>query len=226
MRISLQPAFVLHQRAYRETSLLLDVFSRDHGRVSLIARGVRKANSRWRSLLQPFIPLLISWQGKTELMTLNGVEPTGGLLAPQKNALLSGFYLNELLVRLLHKHDPHPKLYDCYHQTLQALASRPLESTLRLFEKNLLEEIGYGLQFGHTIEVEQYYHYHPEEGFKPCIEQDMIVSKRVFSGKSLQAFAAEIFEDETCLKDAKRLIRLALRPLLGEQPLYSRQLFI
>lgn len=230
MRIQLQPAFILHHRPYRETSLLLDVFSQEHGRISLIAKGVRKNRSTWRGLLQLFFPLLLSWQGKTELMTLSGAEPQSTPMQLQAGYLLSGFYLNELLMRLLPKHDPHPQLYTIYHHTLLELErGNSQQKHLRLFEKKLLEELGYGLQLKSTIpedkafQADRNYRFHPEQGFELC--EDSENSVLIFSGKSLLALAAEQLDDAETLRDVKRLMRLALGTLLGSQPLHSRKLF-
>lgn len=230
MRISLQPAFILHHRTYRETSLLLDLFTESHGRISLLARGVRTHRSKLRSLLQPFVPLFISWQGKSELMLLNSAENNGTPFQLRGDCLLSGFYLNELLVRVLQKQDPHPPLYTIYHNTLLELQTGQLQQqTLRLFEKKLLEELGYGLQLqrdfstGEELVAEQSYLFYPEQGFKRSAPG--AGNKMQFKGKSLLALAAEQLNDEECIRDAKRLMRIAFTSLLGLQFLHSRKLF-
>ncbi len=232
MHITLQPAFILHHRSYRETSLLLDVLTQEHGRISLIARGVRTNRSTTRSLLQPFRPLVISWQGKTELMTLRTVEPLGIPIALHGECLLSGFYLNELLMRLVQKHDPHPQLYTIYHSTLLELQQTRLEQKyLRLFEKKLLDELGYGLQLQQTIpdgkafQADQLYRFYPDRGFECCESSESQSEGALFSGKSLLALATEQLEDEESLRDIKRLMRIAFGVLLGPQPLHSRRLF-
>jgi DNA repair protein RecO (recombination protein O) len=231
VRISLQPAFILHHRAYRETSVLLDVFTETYGRISLIARGVRTHRSKLRALLQPFIPLLISWQGKSELMMMIAAESSARSEQLQGDCLLSGFYLNELLVRVLQKQDPHPRLYAIYQDTLLELQGAKLQQkTLRLFEKKLLEELGYGLQLQHdfstgeAIVAERFYQFYPEQGFKYSA---FVLSgeSMKFKGNSVLALAKEQFHDEESLRDAKRLMRLALTPILGSQLLHSRKLF-
>lgn len=231
MRISLQPAFVLHHRPYRESSLLLDLLTLEHGRISAIARGVRAARSRTRALLQPFVPLLVSLQGKSELVTLSGVETQKASLLLKGSALLSAFYLNELLMRVLHKHDSHPQLYTIYHETLIELQSNQFQQkTLRIFEKKLLEELGYGLQLQYDIPDKQpiiadkNYRFIPEQGFVE--HQADAIQSGIFSGKSLLALANEELHDTDCLRDAKRLMRMALAPLLGYQQLHSRKLFV
>lgn len=229
MRITLEPAFVLHHRPYRETSLLVDLFTEQHGRITAVARGVRQSRSVLKPLLQPFIPLLISWQGKSELMTLLTAEPNGHTERLGRKSLLPAFYLNELLMRLIPKYDPHPALYTLYRDTLLELAHIPTQlKTLRLFEKNLLQELGYGLQLQQTadnkiFEPEKFYHYHPEHGFMPRHEQATHAS--LFSGASLLALAREELADQEVLRDVKRLMRVALAHLLGQQPINSRQLY-
>lgn len=240
MRVSLQPAFILHHRPYRETSLLLEVLTRDHGRLSLIARGVRKNRSPTRALLQPFHPLFLTFQGRTELMTLQTVEPQGVPVLLKEENLLGGFYLNELLMRLLQKHDPHPQLYTIYYETLLELGLESgLESEhtslqqkyLRLFEKKLLDELGYGLQLRHSIpdgkpfEAGRLYRFYSEQGFLLYEGEDSVSQGTLFTGKSLLALAAGDLEDGDILKEVKRLMRMALSGLLGEEPLQSRRLF-
>ena len=225
MRMILQPAFVLHHRPYRETSVLLDLFTQEQGRIALVAKGVRNQRSPLRALLQLFTPLLVSWQGKGELMTLSSAEPNGLPMQLRGDCLLSGFYLNELLTRLLHKHDPHPALYTIYQHTLIELQGGVLQQkTLRVFEKKLLAELGYGLQIEKVI-AEKYYHFCPEQGLTECLENATPLT-RIFSGKHLLAIAAEQLESEELLRDAKRLMRLALGGLLGPKPLQCRSLFI
>ena len=226
MRISLQPGFILHRRPYRETSLLLDVLTEEHGRISLIAKGVRTNRSTTRAILQPFVPIFVSWQGKTELMTLISTEANGLPMLLKGSSLLAAFYLNELLMYLLHKYDPHPKLYTIYRHTLIELQAQPLEErVLRVFEKRLLEELGYGLHLEDEFNAEAYYQFYPEKGFKQCenFEENPVM---VFPGKSLIALAEEKLEEESVLKDVKRLMRLAFKPLLVGKELKSRELFI
>jgi DNA repair protein RecO (recombination protein O) len=172
MRIDQQPAFILHARAYRETSLLLECFTRDHGRIGLIARGVRKERSRQpRALLQPLVPVSLGWAGTGELATLTGVEPRGEALTLAGESLLCGLYLNELMLRLTMRQDPHPKLFAAYAETLDRLARGESAAwTLRRFERDLLDHLGYGLdltvdaQGGGDIEASQFYAYRHELG--------------------------------------------------------------
>lgn len=228
MRILLQPAFVLHHRPLRETSLILEVFTEEYGRLSLIARGIRSRHSPLKALLQPLVPLLISWQGKTELMNLTKAEAQGLPFALKGDNLLSSFYLNELLMRLLQKQDPHPKLFSIYKNTLQRLISSPLNvSVLRIFEKNLLEELGYALSMrmdfstGEMIFPEKHYHFYPDIGFK--ITEDNV--QHGFKGEHLLAFANEALVTKEQLHNAKRLMRIAFASLLDNNALKSRDLF-
>jgi DNA repair protein RecO (recombination protein O) len=221
---------VLHQRPYRESSALLEVFSESYGRVGLVARGVRAPKSRQRGELQPFRPLRLSWSARGDLGTLTGVESGGAAPALQGAALYSGFYLNELLTRLLVRHDPHAELYSLYKISLQCLAeSTDVEPVLRLFEKRLLEEIGYGLlldceaQHGEALEPQRYYDYHLESG--PVAVAGRDAPGFIFPGSSLLALAREELIAPEVLHDAKRLMRAALNLYLGGKPLKSRELF-
>lgn len=144
---TLEKAFVLHTRPYRDTSLLVDFFTLDAGRVTAVARGARGPKSRLKGLLQPFVPLLINWYGKTELVTLGGADANGASITLNGDVLISGMYLNELLMRLLTRFDPLPHLFEQYNRTIIALSQKQLpELCLRLFELNLLNELGYGLR--------------------------------------------------------------------------------
>jgi len=229
MSIILQPAFVLHRRAYRETSLIIELFTQDGGRISVVARGIRKARSRMAALLQPFMPLLVSCHGKGELQTLSQAEPNGYTQVLSGSNLRCGFYLNELLMRLLPKHDPHVQLFEVYRQTLEELnkisAEGTREKVLRLFEKKLLVEIGYGLPLKQEqqFDNESRYRFDVEQGFLPCV-QDRSGQSGIFAGKTLNALLSENFEDSQSLQEMKRLMRFVLATLLG-RPLESRRLF-
>lgn len=233
-QILLQPAFVLHRRSYRESSFLVELFTADHGRMTVVAKGVRKQKSQTQGILQPFIPLLVSWQGKGELMTLTHAEANGNVTSLQGECLFAGFYLNELLMVLLEKWDCHTSLFQAYAQAIEQLHAAKLDQkTLRSFEKYLLEELGYGLLPKSEISLhnmflpDKYYRFIPEIGFVVSELDDHTNKKsNIFSGKSLLAFAKEDWQDEAILQDAKRLTRFVLAPLLGARQIYSRQLFI
>jgi len=178
-----------------------------------------------------FTPLLASWSGRRELMNLGQVELSGCVYRLEGNALLCAFYLNELLTRLLQRDDPYPKLYDLYQDTLVKLERNTLvESTLRYFEKNMLEFLGYGLPFdrelmtGLPLQVEKYYQYIPDRGF--LLSESPATQGLVFKGGSLIALAAEDLSDEDSLRDAKRLLRYCVSRHLGDKPLKSRDLMV
>jgi DNA repair protein RecO (recombination protein O) len=219
-RIELTPAYVLHTRPFQNTSLLIDLFSREHGRISAIARSARGPKSRYQGQLQLFTPLLISWSGKNELKTLGHIELDGMPIQLNQKALFCGFYLNELLTRLLHKEDPHPALFDIYHRSLITLEkNESLPITLRTFEKKLLDELGYGLPLK-NIQQDQFYLFEPQQGFIPCRAET-----HAFLGDDLMLIANETFHDERILQITKKITRSALQHLLGNKPLHSRALF-
>ena len=224
-RVNLQPGYLIHQRAYRDTSALLEVLTRDYGRVGLVARGARSARSRLRGILQPFRPLLLSWGGRGELGTLAGLEP-GGAAPPVTGAsVFSGFYLNELVLRLLARQDPHPEMFEAYAEALAALHGAGEEPALRLFEKRLLEALGYGLLLdaeadnGRPVDPRRLYLYHLERG---PVAVDRPQAGLSLPGRSLLALHAGVFEDAESLRDAKRLLKAALSLYLGDRPLKTR----
>lgn len=227
-RVVLESAFVLHRRPYSNTSWILDLFTASHGRVTVLARSARGLKSRYKGKLELFSPMLVSWFGRRELKTLGDIELNAMPCMLGGEALLCGFYLNELLLRLLHRDDPYPNLFIKYQQTLfDLIQPLCLQTVLRKFEKNLLSELGYGLSLHHDmetglpIEPEKSYSYLPERGFS-C---QITAKSGLFSGKSLLAFRDENFSDESVLREAKRLIQLALGHLIGDKPLKSRELF-
>lgn len=231
--VILQPAFIVHSRAYRDSSLLLELFTLDHGRVSAVARGARGPRGRYKGLLQPFVPLLVSWYGKGELMSLSAAETDGVVLGLTGDRLLCGFYLNELLMRLLHRHDAHIQLFAAYQQALQGLQDlREPAKVLRGFEKLLLQELGYALSLnreantGLLVKADQFYYFDPARGVLSCGESMRVSSQYIFGGHSLLALHAEEFSNKDCMRDAKRLLRIALNQLLDNKPLKSRELFL
>jgi len=237
-RIALQPAFVLHQRPYRDSSVLLEVFNHEHGRFGLVARGVKGKRNNRQALLQPFTPLLISWTSKGDLGTLTDVESDATALALSGAVLLSGFYINELLMHLLHRHDPYPDLFDRYRYTLEQMSmlgrvppsSPELQMLLRYFEKYLLQEVGYGMvleyeaESGDAIEAECDYRYVIGEG--PRLVNGA-GQAGVFSGAALLAYAGERLDERPeYLRDAKRLSRSLIDHYLGGRALNSRKLML
>lgn len=229
-RIEQVAGYVLHQRPYRESSALLEIFTRTHGRVGLVARGVRSARSTRRGDLQPFRQLQFSWHSRGELGTLTTVETDGRIGDLQGKSLYSAFYLNELLMRLMARHDPHPELFAAYSASLQALANGDeVEVVLRQFEIQLLQELGYGLQLeydtetGEALAEDARYDYHLESG--PVRAEANMSGGFLFRGASLLAMARGELNAPGVLPDAKRLMRAALKLYLGDKPLKSRELF-
>ncbi len=226
-KIENQKAFILHSRPYRDTSLILDIFTENYGRLHAIARSARGPKSRYKGLLQLFSPLIISWSGRGDLFYLAQAELDEPKIFLQGNTLAAGFYLNELLIKLLALHDPHPIVFQHYKNTLISLNMSLQEATLRIFEKNLLQRIGYELLLTHEAETEQailpdqYYHYVVDQG--PILSSKE--NQAAFIGQSLLALHHENFCDKLALFDAKRLIRLVLKSLLGQTLFHSRELF-
>jgi DNA repair protein RecO (recombination protein O) len=225
----LQPAFILHTRAYRDTSLLIEFFTKDEGRIAAVAKGARSARSPWRGLLLPGMPLLITCKGKHELLTLTQAEPNGTPLLLQGHALFSQFYLNELLSHVLQRHDAHPHLYELYQYTLQQLTSAEnIEIPLRIFELELVRELGYGVNLYHetathqAVQAEQWYHFSMTEGVVAAQAQQgtyLGSTLLALSNNQLSQASAEI------LRDAKRLTRQMIDYLLDGKELCSRELF-
>ena len=227
-----QKGFVLHSRSYRESSLLLDIFTREHGKLSMISKGAKRGKAKKSTILQPFIPLSVSWVGRSDLLTLTQVEEKGPRYLLMARKMVCGLYMNELLVRLLHSADPHPELFDAFEIALKGLTENQDEQiVLRIFEKYLLSSIGYGLELtcdastGEAIIPEANYYFNPEVGAllmddNPNYEHYHIIVK----GESLLALEAEQFESKLVLQQTKKIMRLCLAPHLGQKPLASRQL--
>lgn len=229
MRVDLQPAYVLHLRPYRETSALVEIFTQDYGRVGLVAKGVRQRRSKAIGLLQPFCPLLLSWVGRSDLVTLTGAEVAGRGPALTGEGLVCAFYLNELLLRLLPRRDPFEALFSVYAHSLPPLAnSQQRQQALRLFERDLLTYLGYGLTLTHEadthrpIDAEQWYSYQLEKGPQRFQSEDLGGMK--VRGRTLQALARGELADPVSLHEAKQLLRWLLAFQLGDKPLKSRAL--
>ncbi len=230
MRVLQEPAFVLHARPFRETSLLLEVLTREHGRVGLVARGARSARSRWRHRLQPFRPLLVGWNQRGELGTLTGAEEVATLPPLRGEALMCGLYANELLMRFLHRSDPHRDVFEQYRELVARLAAgEPTQPLLRLFERDLLQSVGLGLQLEHeqggqrAVEQDGWYEYVPESG-PVRRDPDDPRDSRLVSGAALIALrTGQITEAQ--LRELKLLMRRLIRYHLGDKPLASHELF-
>jgi DNA repair protein RecO (recombination protein O) len=228
-RIEDQPAFVLHSYPFRETSLLLEVFSRNYGRLAVVARGARRPRSPMRGLLMNFQPLLLAWFGKGEVRTLHGAEWQGGQPQLQGTALLCGFYLNELLLNLVARDDAHESLYDYYQHTLQRLAHEADHAaTLRCFEKHLLQELGYALMLdreadsGSPVLPGGRYRYVIERGV--LSEEGDTPEGMAVSGKTLLDMAADDYRDPVSAQQSKQLMRMLLNHYLAGKTLHTREL--
>ncbi len=225
-RVDLEPAFVLHTRAYRETSQLLEVFTLQHGRLGLVARGARRQKSAYRGVLNPFQPLRISWSGRGELLTLRDADVTGAAIVLHSDRVLAGFYTNELLLKFMERADPHPDLFALYGQTLANLGEgEPVEPLLRAFEIGLLAEVGYALnlqtdaQTGAPIDPAARYEFFLDQGAVPT-QTDSTDS---FSGHELLAIGRHEFSDAAVLRAARRLLRGVINHHLGDRTLRTRR---
>jgi DNA repair protein RecO (recombination protein O) len=224
-------AFVLHRYSYRETSVIVELLTKHDGRVAVIAKGVRSAKSQLKGILQPFISLQIQAKGRSQLKTLTLAEASGAPIILKDKAMFSALYMNELVYRLLPKEEACPHFFLMYHKSLLSLAmGQDVEKTLRFFEKDLLEAIGYGIAFdcvsdGHApLNAEEKYSYYNEHGF--VLAGLASTDEFVFSGSNLLAIAKDDYNSLETLKAAKRLFRMVLAPLLGGKPLKSRELFM
>jgi DNA repair protein RecO (recombination protein O) len=234
VRVDLEPAYVLHARSYRETSQLLEVFTHQHGRLGLVARGARRPKSPYRGLLNPFQPLHISWAGRGELQTLRDAELAGLAVELGGDAVLSGFYLNELLLKFMQRSDPHPQLFALYSQSLADLGaahsdgSISLEPVLRQFEIGLLAEAGYALNLAtdainhEPLQADCVYEFLPEQG-AVALEAGRASDRMCFAGEQLLAMGRHEFSDPEVARAARRLLRYVINSHLGESGLRTRK---
>lgn len=230
-RIAEQPAFVLHSYPYRETSLIIDVFSRDHGRLALVAKGAKRPHSALRGVLQTFQPLSMSWSGKSEMRTLTGAEWVGGMLPLRGDALLCGFYVNELLVKFCAREDSHPQLFHHYVVTLTRLAhDEPPVQVLRSFERVLLRETGYAMALDRTVArkavvAEGRYVFDPERGVREAASE-VPAHWPVISGQTLLDMERDDYHRAQTVAQSKTLMRFLLNTYLGGTPLATRQILL
>lgn len=236
-KIDGQPAYVLHSYPFRETSLIVEVFSRDYGRLPLLARGARRPRSALRGLLLAFQPLELGWAGKGEVLTLMKAEWQGGLPLLAGQALFCGYYLNELLLNLLPREDAHPRLFACYGRILAQLATDASgllrEANLRSFEKSLLQELGYGLTLDHDragvpIRADADYRYEIEHGASllPAGGSGDVAGQMRVSGQTLLDLEAEDFSRPRSRSEAKQLMRSLMAHYLGGTELATRKIFM
>jgi DNA repair protein RecO (recombination protein O) len=230
-RVQLAAAYVLHHQPYRDTSRILEVLSRDYGRLTLFARGVRTAKSRLAGLLRPFTPLLLSWSGRGEAAQLTGAEMAAtasgaGMLALPARCILPAFYLNELILKLTVRHDPQPEIFAHYEVALDAWKTgAPLERELRLFEKRLLDTLGYGLDLGSAgggapIAADCAYQFRPEQGLQYAVAE----APDAIPGSALLNLAHERLDSPADLEHARRLLRAALAQCLEGRTLNTRRI--
>lgn len=223
-QVHLQPAYLLHQRDYRNTSRIADFITKDFGRVSSVVKGVRRSSSKIRGVLQPFAPLKVSWTGRGSLVTLTGVETDDVPRSLGRLGLLCGFYVNELLLRLLPGHDPIEQVFKDYGACLSGLIPGGESRSLRIFEKRLLGHLGYGLNLemdvysDEPVQPSEYYRFEPDVG--PMCVQDR--DEQTYSGATLLSLASESLQDPKELREAKVLLGRALDQHLAGTPLKSR----
>ena len=238
-RISDEPAYVLHRYDWSESSLILEVFTRNHGRIALVAKGAKRPSSSFRPILLPLQPLHLSFGGDAEIRTLKAAEWQGGHIMPSGDALMSGYYLNELLLTLLARDDPHPALFDIYATAVQVIASEhgeALQSALRAFELLLLREIGLlpllDAQTMTDLEPQHRYSLVPEGGLRQTSESDraslsgaqwLALQQSISAGAS---FVATLRACAEVMSDLKPQLRALLNYHCGVSTLRTRQMMI
>ena len=229
-RVQQQPGYILHHRPFRDTSQILDILTRDHGKVAVVARGSRAAKSRLAGVLRPFLPLKISWVSKSDLGTLTGAEAIGPPAGMAGDAMFSAFYVNELLLHFLHRHDPQPEIFALYEEVLKALVmSDSVAASLRSFELEFLSLLGYALNFDHESGSNQpligdaNYEYRMEQG---PVAVERAEGSLVFRGDVMTGIAAQRFSDPIVLRAANRLLREVIGFHLGGKELKSRKVLM
>ncbi len=229
-QVQQEPAYVLHRRPWRETSLMVDVFSLNAGRVTVIARGANSAKSPLKALLQPFQPLVLDWTGRSDLKTLTQTDVRPGPSLTRTLALYSGLYVNELLQRTLPLADPNPRLFAAYIDLLNELSRvADVEPVLRQFEKTFAGELGYSFAWDQTTDTEEdvlidgLYYYDPQQGI--LANPSGTARLQGLSGETLKALAAGDLESPDCRRVAKRVTRVLVDFLLQGRELNSRRLF-
>lgn len=234
MKTEHDKAYILHRRPFKESSVVIECFCRQNGWLSLVARGAKRSRSRFDAVLQPFMQLQLEWGGKGELKTLYKAESNVFHPLLKQEKLIVGLYLNELMIRLLQRLDPHPALYDFYHQTLENLimlsTMNEVQGLLRQFEIKLLSELGYGLELdrdantGQPIEPECLYSYDPKLGIFEISSVSVQPACSV-SGASLLALKHNDYPSEAIILESKKLMRYIMTHYLGNKPLETRKLF-
>jgi DNA repair protein RecO (recombination protein O) len=227
MRVQNEPAWLLHHRPFQDASRILDVLTRHHGRLSLVARGSRSGRSRLKGLLRPFMPLQLSWVARSDLGTLTGAERQGAPIALSGEALMAGYYVNELILNLVHRHDPQPDIFAAYAATIEALQGGDrVPAHLRGFELDLLRLSGFALDLDHeadtdtALQPDGRYEYRVEHGPAPVADRE---GPMIFTGAELLAIRARTFTDPPTLRAANRLLREVIAFHLGGKELKSRK---
>jgi len=225
-----EPAYVLHTYPFKETSLVVEAFTREWGRVGLVAKGARRPRSPMRGTLMAFQPLLLSWSGKSELRVLHRAEWQVSQPQMAGLALICGFYLNELMLRLLQREDPHNGLFAAYEEALAALRAAAAPAVvLRRFELRMLSDLGYGLVLGEDangdpIDPGAAYRYVPQRGAIPASLGEAADEMLQVSGKTLLDMAQDDYADPLTMQQSRAVMRLTINHLLGGQALHTRQL--
>ncbi len=229
-RLDDQAGYVLHVYPYSETSLIVESFTREHGRVPLLAKGAKRPGSALRGVLMQFQKVGLSWSGRGDLRTLTRGEWLGGIPALGQTALFCGFYLNELLLKLLARDDPHERLFDCYERALIELASGAKGAqVLRVFEKELLREIGYAVNLqvdavsGEAIDPQARYAYMPDTGLRRLRSGE--AAERELSGAVALAIDRNDYSESSTANHAKRLLRSLIDLHLNGRKIATRQIF-
>ncbi len=230
MKVELTPCYILHRRDYSESSLILEIFSREHGRINLIAKGAKRNKKRQGINHNLYQKYHMSWVAKSELGTLTDIELPSISGSLKAEAMMTGFYMNEIILRLLHKHESHPELFDSYDTAINRLRNNmPEQIVLRYFEKTLLQSLGYGVILNHEvvlgegIDAEKDYYYKLD--FGPSLKFSNSEPGINISGKTLLELDTETLSNSKNINEAKTLLRLILDQHLGERPLASRELY-
>ncbi len=223
-----QDIYILHTYPFKETSLIAELFSKNHGRIPVVAKGARRPRSSLRGMLQSFQLLQATWSGRGEIKTLHNIEWCDRFLQVDGNALICGFYINELIMRLLPREDTHKKLFDFYHHTMTVLARGiNLEEVLRRFELKLLQELGYEVPLkedenGDSIIADKFYIYEAEYGASEISKTNNGVK---IYGQTLIDMAKDEYKEDNTQLQSKQLMRYLISHYLGDKPLNSKQLF-
>lgn len=229
-RVQQEPGYILHHRPFRDSSQILDIVTRDHGKIAVVARGSRGHRSRLAGVLRPFLPLKVSWVAKTDLGTLTGAEANGPPVGMVGDAIFSAYYVNELLLHFLHRYDPQPEIFLLYEEVIKALVNTDnVAASLRSFELEFLSLLGYAVNLDHefasldSLDDERHYEYRMEQGPVPVERSEGAL---VFKGAVLKGIAEQRFDEADILRAANRLLREIISFHLGGKELKSRKVLM